>query len=375
MNILFTNLILKNYSGTEVYIRDLAILFHKRGIFVEVYSPELGELAEEIRKEGINVTDSPENLKFIPDIIHGHHFIPTLDVMLRFTNVPVIYFLHDRTFHPDTPPLHSRIIKYVAVDYNCLDRLVSDNGIAENITSVIYNWVDLSRFKLRKKFAKKPSRALVFSNYASKDNFFQVIREACEQAGLKLDVIGQGFGNHLKHPEEVLGSYDIIFAKAKAAMESLATGAGVIVCDYRGLAEMVNSANFSSFRKYNFGMKTMTRPFETDLIVNEINKYNAEENLCVAELIRKEASFNETADKILEAYHETIKIYKTGEKRSPVHDEKTVYDYCILKNNIYKEQIKHLSARLEESQIIIEGQTFKGASRNFLRKIYKKIFR
>ena len=47
MNILLTNIWLDKYAGTEVGIRDLAIAFHKRGINVEVYSPNLGVVADE----------------------------------------------------------------------------------------------------------------------------------------------------------------------------------------------------------------------------------------------------------------------------------------------------------------------------------------
>jgi hypothetical protein len=52
MNILITNIWLSNHGGTEVGVRDLAIAFHKRGLHVEVYSPELGEVADEIRDAG-----------------------------------------------------------------------------------------------------------------------------------------------------------------------------------------------------------------------------------------------------------------------------------------------------------------------------------
>ena len=38
----------------------------------------------------------------------------------------------------------------------------------------------------------------------------------------------------LARPEEALGSYDIVFAKARAAAEAVATGTAVVLCDVAG---------------------------------------------------------------------------------------------------------------------------------------------
>jgi glycosyltransferase involved in cell wall biosynthesis len=347
MNILITNIWLVNPGGTEVYVRDLAIALHRRGMYVEVYSPQLGGVADEIKNEGIHIVDSTDDLVATPDIIHGHHFTPTMDVIVKFPGTPVVYFLHDRTHPVDTPPRHSSIIQYVAVDYNCLDRLVIDGGIEEKNTKVLYNWVDTSRFKTRQNFSDRPKRALVFSNYATHENYFKVIEDACNKIGLELDGIGLGFRNSIQKPENVLGNYDIIFAKAKAAMEALSTGAGVIVCDSRGLGEMVTTKNYSHFRNYNFGMKTLTRSIEPDLIIKEIEKYNVEENKKVMQAIRKDADFILYVDEIVKLYHLAIKNF-FQEKSIIVYHEKTIHDYLLIKKNLFIEQ------RTNENRIAVE---------------------
>lgn len=332
MNVLITNVQIAVPSGTEVYVRDLAIALKKRGISVEVYSSTLGPLAEEIRVWGINVVNSTAALENEPDIIHAHHFVPAVDAILRFNDVPVIYFLHDRLHVQDDPPRHSQVMKYLAVDYNCLDRLVIDNEIPEEDTAVVYNWVDTDRFKLRKAFAKKASRALVFSNNAYEDNYFKIIKEACEAEGLAVDGVGALLGNIELRPEDILGNYDIVFAKAKAAMEAMATGANVIVCDAVGLGESVTAANFDHFRKFNFGMKTMTRPVEKKTIIEEIRKYSVPETQRVAHLIRDAASLTRSVDRLLDLYSETIERYKNQGPRPSGHDKDTIRHHFVLKN-------------------------------------------
>lgn len=177
MNILITNIILQNLSGTEVYVRDLAVQLKNRGIHVEIYSPVLGDLAEEIKAQGILVVDEIHQIRTKPDLIHAQHYIPSLEAITRFPDVPVIYFLHDRTHIMDHPPKYFKIVKYVAVDYNCLDRLLIDLNIPEQKTEVLYNWVDTQRFKTRKNFSKQISKALVFSNYATKNNYFKTLKK------------------------------------------------------------------------------------------------------------------------------------------------------------------------------------------------------
>jgi DNA polymerase III delta prime subunit len=351
MNVLITNIWLNHHGGTEVGVRDLAIALHKRGIHVEVFSPELGAVADEIRNAGIYITDSTENLIQKPEVIHAQHFIPAMDAMIRFPDVPAIYFLHDRTHPADTPPKYGQIVKYMAVDYNCLDRLIIDNGIDEKLTGVLYNWVDTDRFRMRPVISEKPAKALVFSNYATKESYFKILKEACSKLDIELEGLGLGFGNSINDPEKILHEYDIVFAKAKAAMEALATGAGVILCDTRGLGEFVSRENFNHFRKFNFGMKTLIRPITIDLVTEEIGKYNPDEILEAARLIRNDASFSVYVDEILKLYHAAIKEYNQRRSENKNYDDTiTIHKYLSQKTYALQKEIKNMQGKSNSLQ-------------------------
>ena len=314
MKVLITNIWLVDWGGTEVYVRDLAIALHRRGVQVEVYSPELGTVAEEITVAGIHVTNSIAGLQNVPDIIHAHHTRPALEVLSAFPGTPAIYMIHARNSPEDRPPKHNQVIRYLASDYNTLDQLLKEEGIPEDQTEVFLNWVDTERFSLRKHWSEKPLKALVFSNYATRDNHLKFIREACDSVGLELDCRGRGIGNPVGNPETILEEYDIVFAKAKAAIEAMATGAMVIPCDFRGLGEGVNSRNFSHFRKFNFGMRILNRPIEPQLLVQEINKYDLAEIRKVAIRIRKEAALSVYVDRIVLLYAKSIKRFHKGDR-------------------------------------------------------------
>ncbi|MCF6170154.1 MAG: glycosyltransferase [Bacteroidales bacterium] len=340
MKVLITNIWLHSYGGTEVYVRDLACALHKHGFHVEVYSPVLGPIAKEIRDEGVHVVDAVEELKEQPDIIHAQHFIPAMEVISVFPDVPVVYFLHDRTHLVDTPPKYSRILKYVAVDYNCLDRLIIDNQIEKEDTEVLFNWVDTSRFKLRNHFSDKPLKALVFSNYATKDNYFQLVREACAEKGIELDGIGIGLKNAIHKPENLLINYDIVFAKAKAAMEALATGAAVVLCDTHGLGGMVTVENIGHFRKYNFGMKTLSRPIDKASVIREIEKYDPVENKRAALEIRKKVAFELSFGQITALYQEVVEMGLQQITILGESDRKILDEYRHLKKILFQDKIE-----------------------------------
>ena len=352
MKILITNIWLEHHGGTEVGVRDLAIALNKNGIAVEVYTPLPGAVAAEIEQAGIHVANSVNDLRSKPDLIHGQHFQPTMDAIIEFPDVPVVYVLRDRTFPGDVPPKLNQVVKYVAVDYNCLDRLVIDNDIPDFKTMVIYNCVDTERFKMRSHIARKPQHAVIFSNYARKDNFYKPIREACDQMGIRLDVIGMGFGNELRDPENFLPKYDLVFAKAKAAMEALATGAGVILCDDRGLGEFVTSEKFQHFRKFNFGMKTLTRPVEVSLLKAEIDRYNAGEISRTSEMIREAASFKSYTQEFIKLYRTVIDEYHRRDQLTNKAE-----DLQVLVNYFSQKQTDALDAALKEQQLEMQKKS------------------
>jgi hypothetical protein len=189
--------------------------------------------------------------------------------------VPGIFATHDWTVWHDAPPLFPRIRRYVAVDWTNRDRVLFEHGIAEERVRVLPNWVDLGRFPPRGPLPERPGRALVFSNYARGDTHLPAIQEACRRAGLSLDVVGSGVGRSLASPGEVIAGYDLVFAKAKSALEALAVGAAVVLCDYRGLGQMVTSAELDALRRLNLGLRTLHRPLVPELILREIQRYDA----------------------------------------------------------------------------------------------------
>jgi len=305
LKILITNNTLAEYAGSELYVRDLALSLRNRGHRPVAYSQILGRLSEELQGAGIPVIGDLKSLTIIPDIIHGHHNLETMTALLYFPDTPAICFCHGYVPWQEHPPVFPRIMRYLAVDRACLDRLY-ENGIPPSRIEVLLNFVDLDRFKPRKPQPRTPQKALVFSNYANENNYLPILRDACERAGIQLDVAGRDSGHPCYQPEALLPDYDLVFAKGRAALEALAVGCAVITCDASGFGSMVTTGNFDTLRFLNFGFRTLTRPMDIEIILNEIKCYNALDAQEVSSRIRKEADMNDAIDRLLTLYQEAI---------------------------------------------------------------------
>jgi glycosyltransferase involved in cell wall biosynthesis len=216
--VLITNAWLRGRAGTELYVRDLALALLQRDYEPTVFSPLLGEVADEIRGAGVVVTDDLTTLTDEPDVLHCHHRYESIAALSRFPGRPGLFVQHGvASGWLDETPLHPRLLRYVAVDQLCLDHMLTAPILADR-ARVIANGVDTARFLPRDPLPARPRRAVVFSNYADEHNYLPALRAACARMCIELDVVGAGVGASVSRPEDVLPGYDLVFAKARAAL-------------------------------------------------------------------------------------------------------------------------------------------------------------
>ncbi|MGO9602683.1 MAG: glycosyltransferase [Candidatus Binataceae bacterium] len=315
MIVLITNNTLAARAGSELFVRDLAVSLQARGHRPIACSALLGEVAEQLRATTIPVIERPSDLTVRPDIIHGHHHLETMLALLSIPGVPAVYFCHGWLPWEEKPPIFPRIIRYVAVDRTCYDRVVIEQGIREDRVSVILNSVDLQRFPARRPLPIRPKKALVFSNTAD-ERTVQTIKIACEPLEIEVDVVGMATGNASSEPERLLGNYDLVFARGRAALEAMAVGTAVVLCDYMRCGPMVSSENFDTLRPLNFGIRSLQNPLTAALLSEQIACYDRHDAELVHRRIRKEASLEDMTTSIVNLYDQVISDYR----EMPRHD-------------------------------------------------------
>ena len=310
MKILITNEHLEKRAGTQMAVRDLALELRRQGHVPQVYSPRLGEVAEEIAKGGIEVTSRLDTLSQSPDVIHGHHHSQVVQALLQFPGIPAVLVCHAAKPWVEEPFYHPRILRYVAVDEACRQRIESTPKIPRERIEVIWNAVDLPRFRRREALPEGPRRALVFSNYATSATQLPPLRKACRRAGVKLDVVGLMAGTAVAAPEHVLPSYDLVFAKGRCALEALAVGNAVVLCDYGGAGELVTTANLDRVRSMTFGGDALAGPLDASYITAQIEHYNARDAAAVCDRIRAEAGLDQMIHRWLGLYENVIQEFQ-----------------------------------------------------------------
>jgi glycosyltransferase involved in cell wall biosynthesis len=214
----------------------------------------------------------------------------------------------------EAPFYFPRIMRYVAVDHRCRARFAHHPQIPAHRIEVILNAVDLERFRPRGPLPSQPKRAVVFSNNASRFTHLPAVREVCRRMGLELEVLGRRQGKPVHDPENFLPRYDIVFAKARCALEAMAVGNAVVLCDVAGAGPLVTTKNFDKLRPMNFGAGVLVNPISPDFLQAQLAGYDPQDAMLVSACVRGEASLKNAALQWLDLYSSVISEFdRSGE--------------------------------------------------------------
>jgi hypothetical protein len=312
MRVLLTNNTLSAPAGTELYVRDVALELARRGHTPVAYSTRLGVVAEQLRQAGIQVVDQLGQVGIAPDVIHGHHHYETQTALLYFPHAPAISFSHGPLPWQEAAAISPGVARYVAMSELSRRRLIEE-GVAPERIERLNNFFDARRFPARPALPKVPRRALAFGHSYTESFELPVLREACQRLGIELDALGHGNGNEDLNPGSRLCGYDIVFARARSAIEAMAVGAAVILSGYGKLGPLVERANFDELRRHNFGLHVIDMPLDVELLVAQLQHYNAGETTRLTEHVRRECELGPAVDRLIELYEDVL----VGAARGP----------------------------------------------------------
>ncbi len=303
MRILFTNISFGVRSGTELFIADLARQLTARGHSCALYSTLFGPAIKGSLRDILPLFDDLRKLPWRPDIIHGQHSLETLRAIEFFPDVPAVYVCHDSTIWFDSPPPPPLVQAYVTVDWHCRKRVMRETGLAEKDIAIINNTVDTSAFvPPSARRPKRPARALVFhSHLPDGRNYIEIIREVCYRLGIQLDVIGHQSGQSSETPQDLLPRYDLVFAKARCAIEAMACGCGVILAGTEGFGPLVTSTLFDELHKYNFGHSLLQH--REGWLEKQIAHYDSGEITVISKIIRDRCNTTVAAEQFEHLYN------------------------------------------------------------------------
>lgn len=309
--VLITNFVLDHGTGTEAYVRDVALRLMQLDRLPVVYTPRVGQFARRLTGDGVPVVDDLSKLSIVPDVIHGHHSLETAAAATRFPNVPVISFCHDAAAWHDTPLHLPNVVHYVGVDLACYDRLVIQGDISPGSVSLIPNGVNLNEFPLRTRYAATPKSILCFGNDFSQHHL-QIVRESspgCRVAGL-----GLGTNQFTSDPGKHLTRFDIVLARGRCAREAIASGAATIAAGTDAVAAMVTPDNYGFLERNNFGRRVLTKAFTAENLREEIERYDAAATREVTLRHRHQNSLEDIVQQLIDLYDREVLRFSASAK-------------------------------------------------------------
>ena len=178
LKVLLSCLFFKTYTGSEMYVYELARGLKNLNCDVTVLSDIDGELSKLAQKQGIKVlpfssppgyklgdgkwgfntpqgvTPSQPNMMYKVgevdfDIIHTQHTPVTNQMCQMYPNVDKISTIHSEVIELENPVLNETIKKYICIRPEIQKHIIDNFEIPKDKTEIIYNPIDSKKFNIK----------------------------------------------------------------------------------------------------------------------------------------------------------------------------------------------------------------------------------
>jgi FkbM family methyltransferase len=314
VRIALCNVALDNYAGSELWVSDIAKYLKTSGVDVIVYSPHCGKVAADLRMAQVRVTSSIDDVaSFGPSLLHINHFESAKPLIERLKKSTVVFNMTHGLLPRAGLPGYSSVDCYGSVSIHSKAKIhaLTETGWDEILT--LPNFFDERRFT---QISSLPGnrKALIFSSRTPPE-FRERLRTLLTPLDFTLDHVGYG-GTVSSRPEQVLPQYDVIFAVGRSAIESLASGAHVILWDFGVIGPAVTAQNYWQCVATNFDLASNTLPWTfiedgegPGWLRDQVLKINATSRTQTTQLTRAYLPLSAAGARLIEAYHDILRRF------------------------------------------------------------------
>lgn len=216
LKVLIGCLFFKNFTGSEMYVYELARNLVKLDCDVTVTSPYIGgKLTDLALTKGIKVLDINNISNDNYDVIHTQHKPVTDFLVKKFPSIKKICSIHSEIISLEEPVIHDSIKHYIAIRPPIKDFLIKNHNISSDKISVIYNPIDEERFK---PIDNKDHNSVLFVgtlDYLRKNTIFDLI-DYSKNKNMDFWLIGENHDNYL---EKILKHKHVKYSKSVSDVE------------------------------------------------------------------------------------------------------------------------------------------------------------
>lgn len=223
-----------NYTGSELYVFELAKALVKENCEVTVCSNIGNPMASLAQRHGIKlatlqeppgfrlgdgkweligpqgkVISQPNTLYKLSDVnfdvVHLNHKPVTEHLLRLYPNTPTICSIHSEVINLEEPVISEQIKKYIAIRPEIKDFITNNFQVTTEMVDVIYNPIDSTKFKPVQSNKKKNKKVTLFVgtiDYLRKNAIIDLINTTKESDG-ELWIVGKKYDNMLD--ELILG--------------------------------------------------------------------------------------------------------------------------------------------------------------------------
>lgn len=225
LKVLLSCLFFKTFTGSEMYVYELARGLKKLNCDVTVLSDINGPLAQIAKPQGIKVLgfneapgyklgdgkwgfntpqgfqpSQPNNLYKISevdfDIIHTQHTPITNQMCQMYPNIEKISTIHSEVIELENPVINDTIKKYICIRPEIQEHITNNFEIDLKNTEVVYNPIDVDRFNTKN---TKDNGYVLFVGTLDylRENTIKDLVEYTESIGKEFWLVGENKSNYL----------------------------------------------------------------------------------------------------------------------------------------------------------------------------------
>jgi glycosyltransferase involved in cell wall biosynthesis len=227
LKVLLSCISFRNFTGSELYVFELAKSLIKLNCSVTVLSQIGGPVTDMAKKLGIKCvsfenapgfklgdgqwgTNTPEGFKpSTPnalyrvsevdyDIVHFQHKPVAERILNMYPELPKIYSIHSEVISLEDPVKDDTIKKYIAIRPEIKEHMINNFEIPEELIEVIYNPVDNEKFKSFNTTEKDYVLFVGTTDYLRKETILDLM-EYTREIGKELWLVGDNNGNYLEN--------------------------------------------------------------------------------------------------------------------------------------------------------------------------------
>jgi glycosyltransferase involved in cell wall biosynthesis len=227
LKVLLSCLFFKGFTGSELYVYELAKSLIKLNCSVTILSQIGGPLTDMAKKLGIKCVsfenapgfklgdgewgmNTPEGFKLSTpnglyrisevdyDIIHIQHKPVAERILNMYPELNKVYAIHSEVISLEDPIIDPSIKKYIAIRPEIKSHLIDKFSIPENMIEVIYNPIDNEKFQPKDIPSENYVLFVGTIDYLRKETILDLI-EYTRELGKELWLVGENNGNYLEN--------------------------------------------------------------------------------------------------------------------------------------------------------------------------------